>query len=98
MINILNFFKQNKVNHTVQNDMRNINTEKMFFKGTFLKQNILGFFSCLFVLFFSNVLKNIMFFKTFNLIHQIYFVLFFALSMAFLALMLFQLNSRILKW
>jgi hypothetical protein len=80
-----------------ENDMRTIKIDKMFFKGTFLKQNLLGFFSCLFVLFFSNVLKTIMINRAFSFGHQLSFVLFFALSMAFLSLMLFQLNFNILK-
>jgi hypothetical protein len=95
MVNILKSFNQ-KI-QTTTNDMRSLQPEKMFFKGTFLKQNILGFFSCLFVLFFSNILKAIMFSKVFDLNHQLLLVLFFSLSMAFLALMLFQLNSKILK-
>ena len=78
--------------------MRSIQPEKMFFKGIFLKQNLLGFFSCLFVLLFSNILKTVMFSKVFNLQHQLFLVLFFSLSMAFLALMLFQLKFNILRW
>jgi len=78
--------------------MRNLQPDKIFFKGIFLKQNLLGFFSCLSILLFGNILKTIMFFKTFDLGHQLWFILFFVLSMAFLSLMLFQLNYKILRW
>jgi len=98
MVNILNAFNKKLPTNNVANDMRSIQPEKMFFKGIFLKQNLLGFFSCLFVLLFSNILKTVMFSKVFNLQHQLFLVLFFSLSMAFLALMLFQLKFNILRW
>jgi len=97
MINLLKVFQKKPVTNVTSNDMRNLQPDKIFFKGIFLKQNLLGFFSCLSILLFGNILKTIMFFKTFDLGHQLWFILFFVLSMAFLSLMLFQLNYKILR-
>jgi hypothetical protein len=98
---MLNLFKHkisdSQQNYTVTNDMRNLKTDRTLFRGSFLKQNILGFLSCLFVLLFSFVFKNIMVTKYFNIQNQICFLLLFSLSMAFLSLMLFQLKKQLLQ-
>lgn len=91
-------FNRKKSSYTVTNDMRSLKLDRSLFRGVFLKQNILGFLSCLFVLFFSHIFKSIMLTKYFNIYSQIFFLLFFSLSMVFLALMLFQLNKQLLQW
>lgn len=92
------FNKKNQANYTVTNDMRNLQTDKTLVHSSFLKQNILGFLSCLFILLFSWVLKIIMVAKYFTFQNQFLFLLFFALSMIFLALMLFLLQKQLLQW
>lgn len=98
MIKFLNkLFKTNKGN-AVLNDMRSLKIDKPLFRGVFLKQNILAFTSCVFVLLFSSILKNIIISKNLNISSQLMLILFFSLSMVFLALTLFQLNIYLLQW
>jgi hypothetical protein len=98
MINFLNkFFKRNREN-AVLNDMRSLKIDKPLFRGVFLKQNILAFMSCAFVLIFSAILKNIIISKYLNISNQLMLILFFSLSMIFLALTLFQVNIYLLQW
>jgi len=95
---MFNFLKRKKASYTVSNDMRDLKTDRTILRASFVKQNILGFSSCLFVLLFSLVFKNIMVSKYFNIINQILFLLLFSVTMAFLSLMLFQLNKKLLQW
>lgn len=99
MFNFLKrFSKKQQEGYTITNDMRNLKVDKTLVRSSFLKQNILGFLACFFVLFFSWVFKIIMVAKYFNILNQFLFLLLFALSMTFLALMLFQLSKQILQW
>lgn len=95
---MFNFLKIKKPGYTVTNDMRDLKTDRAILHASVVKQNILGFLSCFFVLLFSLVFKNIMIAKYFNIFEQLSFLLLFSLTMAFLSLMLFQLNKKILQW
>lgn len=95
---MFNFFKKKALSPIVNNNPRNLKTDRQIIHQGFIKQNILGFTACLFTLFFSFVLKDIMLAKSFTIADQIIFVIFFCFNMSFLTLMLFQLKNKLLMW
>lgn len=97
MINLKSLFVK-KQNQIVTDNTKKLHPEDFFTNWPFVKQNILGALSCIFILLFCNVFKMVLEVKYFNLIIQIQFFTLLLLSLAFLTLMLFVLKKRLLLW
>ncbi len=95
MIDITKLFKKSK-NEIITDHTRKLHHDDLFTSWPFIKQNVLGGLSCIFILLFSNVFRTILDQKYFSFIIQIQFLILLCLSLAFLTFTLFVSKKKVL--